>query len=79
MKLRIVAPNTTSRNAKIFLDDRELKGCVLLDVSLKVNELNHAVIEFIPTELEIEGDFDVEIRKHEFLTLNPSLEEDGGE
>jgi len=74
VKLRVVAPDATGRDAKIFLDDKELKGCVLLDVSLKANEPNYAVIEFVPTELEIEGDFEIETKRHEFSTLNPSLE-----
>jgi len=72
MKLRVIASGLTSRGAKVFLDDKELRGCTSLDVSLKVDDCNRAVLRFIPTEVEVEGEFKVETKRHKFISINPN-------
>lgn len=60
MKLKITVPNSNSlTGAKVYLDDKEVQGITRVNVNLAVGEVNSASIEFIPTSIEIEGDFEV--------------------
>jgi hypothetical protein len=63
VKLKIQAPNQTNCGTKIYLDKKELTGVYAVSVDLDVDSINTAVIEFYPSEIEIEGDFDVKTTK----------------
>ena len=69
MKLKIVTPNMLGPDefgaghapgTKVYLDDKELKMVCAVNVDMRVGQVNSATIEFIPTEIDIEGDFVVE-------------------
>lgn len=60
MKLRVIAPDRGPGHVKIYLDDKEITSIVQrLDVSLAVDEVNHATLQIIPTQIEIEGDMEI--------------------
>jgi len=59
VKLKIQAPGQTGRDTKIYLDGKELPGVYAISVGMGVDSVNNAVIEFYPSEIEIEGEFDV--------------------
>jgi hypothetical protein len=63
VKLKIQAPGQTNRDTKIYLDGKELSGVYAISVGMDVDSVNNAVIEFYPSEIEIEGDFDVKTTK----------------
>jgi hypothetical protein len=63
MNLKIQAPSRTVRNTKIYLDEKEITGVFGVSVDLSADSINTAVIEFYPSEIEIEGDFDVKTTK----------------
>ena len=67
MKLKIVATGMTGpgRQTKIYLDDKELTGVHAVSVDLDVDSVNTAVIEFYPSEIEIEGEYEVKAKKWE--------------
>jgi len=69
MKLKIIAPDVMGRHTKIFLDDKELTHVTDVDISLQAGSLNTATITFIPTEIEVEGEFGIRTRigSNEFL------------
>jgi len=65
MRLKIVAPEKAvpgrlDGTAQIFLDGRELKNVASIELSLMANEVNRATITFYPTEVRLEGEFDVQ-------------------
>jgi len=59
MKLKVIAPGTTGKGVKIFLDGKELHSCTGLQVNLEEGEVNEAVLCFVPSEIEIEGEFKI--------------------
>jgi len=59
MKLKVIAPGSAGTLAKIFLDEKELNGCKGLQVNLEEGEVNEAVLHFIPSKIEIEGEFKI--------------------
>ena len=60
MKLKIIAPNIVGHEVKLYLDDKKLENVTDITVNISACKINQAIITFIPTELEIEGDFKVD-------------------
>lgn len=55
-KLKIIAEGMSTRNCKVFLDDLDVTTMVReITLKLSVNDVNTAIIEFIPAACEFEG------------------------
>lgn len=56
-KVRIVL--TKHGRGEVYLDDAKLPGVRALYVSAEVDATNRVTLEFVPDQIEIEGEFDV--------------------
>ena len=67
-ELKIIATiDDGQQKAKVFLDDKELKGVIAIDINMVAGELYTATITVVPKDIHIEGNFQV-YKKEEVIT-----------
>lgn len=73
MDLKIVCPNENARDAKVFLDGKNISRWLrAVEIRVAVGEMNEAVLTLKPARIEV----DAGVRDVKFVCVQPAYDGD---